>query len=306
MTPNESNSAIAKSTPPVLTGDDGYLAFIRDVKQRIQSSQIKAATRINQELLLLYWDLGEQIVEKQRRANWGDGFLEQMGKDLRAEFPEMKGFSRRNLYAMRQWFLFWEPIWRQPVAKTGSGEIAQQLVAQSEPMEFVKQLASQIPWWHNIVIIQKTDTHTEALFYVRKTIENHWSRAVLTHQIESGLYRRDGKAINNFEATLPAPQSDLAREVLKDPYCFDFLEHCQPWIAGCMLPWTRVARNSVSSSRTHRALPDIAKQNFALHQPLVRQNKADVVPAGMGTIKQTGILTGRIRPVWIEGGNQPF
>lgn len=209
MTTAELHSPITEQTPPVLTGDAGYVAFIREMKHRIQASQIKAAVRVNQELLLLYWDLGEQIVEKQREAKWGDGFLEQMSKDLRAEFPEMKGFSRRNLNDMRRWYLYWSEIWRQVVAKF--------------ECEFVQQLVAQIPWGHNLLIINKIKEHPEALFYVRKTIENHWSRAVLAHQIEGGLYQREGNAIDNFDATLPAPQSDLARETLKDPYCFDFL-----------------------------------------------------------------------------------
>lgn len=182
-----------------------YTAFIKDVKQRIQTAQIKAAVRVNQELLGLYWDMGEQIIEKQRDARWGDGFLEQMSRDLLAEFPAMKGFSRRNLELMRQWVSFWNPIGQQAVA-----QIAQQLVA-------------QIPWGHNQLIINKISDCDEAVFYVRKTIENNWSRSVLTHQIESGLYQRNGKAITNFEATLPAPHSDLARQTLKDPYNFDFL-----------------------------------------------------------------------------------
>jgi predicted nuclease of restriction endonuclease-like (RecB) superfamily len=152
-----------------LISDADYSAFIKDVKQRIQTAQIKAAVRVNQELLTLYWDLGEQIIEKQHDAQWGDGFLEQMSRDLLTEFPQLKGFSKRNLELMRQWASFWSPIGQQAVA-----QIAQQLVA-------------QIPWGHNQLIMNRTKNHDKALFYVRKTIENKWSRAVLTHQIESGL-----------------------------------------------------------------------------------------------------------------------
>jgi len=209
MTQPNSIKPIAKGDAPNLVGNEGYVAFIRDVKQRIQSSQIKAAVKVNQELLLLYWDLGERIVAKQAEANWGDGFLEQLSKDLKSEFPGMKGFSRRNLNDMRRWYLCWSSIWRQVVAKL-------------EP-QFGQQLVAQIPWGHNLLIINKIKDGDEALFYVRKTLENNWSRAVLTHQIESGLYQRDGKAITNFKQTLPAPQSDLAGQMLKDPYCFDFL-----------------------------------------------------------------------------------
>jgi predicted nuclease of restriction endonuclease-like (RecB) superfamily len=195
-----------------------YSAFMKDVKQRIQTAQIKAAVRVNQELLGLYWDLGEQIIEKQREAKWGDGFLEQMSRDLLDEFPEMKGFSFRNLKHVRQWVEFWIPIGKQLVS-----QLTKQPASQLDSVEFVRQLVAQIPWGHNILIFQKIKNHDEALFYVRKTIENNWSRAVLTHQIESGLYQRDGKAISNFESTLPAPQSDLAIQTLKDPYNFDFL-----------------------------------------------------------------------------------
>ena len=179
---------------------DDYKAFIQDIKQRIQSAQIKAAVSVNQALLHLYWDLAERIVFKQQNSTWGDGFLLQMSRDLQAEFPGMKGFSKRNLELMRQWYLFWsaEPI------------IAQQLV-------------SQIPWGHNLVIIGKIKNTDEAIFYAQKTIQNSWSRAVLTHQIESGLYQRSGKAITNFQTALPASHSDLARQTLKDPYNFDFL-----------------------------------------------------------------------------------
>jgi predicted nuclease of restriction endonuclease-like (RecB) superfamily len=177
-----------------------YKAFISDIKLRIQSAQIKAAVVLNEALLQLYWDLAERIVIKQQESAWGDDFLGQMSRDLQAEFPEMKGFSKRNLELMRQWFRFWST---EPA-------IAQQLVA-------------QIPWGHNLVIISKIKSTQEAIFYVQKTIQNNWSRAVLTHHIEGGLYQREGKAITNFQSTLPAPQSDLARQTIKDPYHFDFL-----------------------------------------------------------------------------------
>ena len=182
----------------IKTGD--YLAFIQDIKQRIQGAQIKASVAVNQALLHLYWELAERIVAKQQESAWGDGFLLQMSRDLQTEFPDMKGFSLRNLKYMRQWFQFWS------VAPA----IGQQLVA-------------QIPWGHNLVIISKIKTTEQALFYVQQTIQNNWSRVVLTHQIESGLYLREGKAVTNFKTTLPVPHSDLARQMLKDPYHFDFL-----------------------------------------------------------------------------------
>ena len=179
---------------------DDYKAFIHGIKQRVQSAQIKAAFTVNQALLQLYWDLAELMVEKQQTTAWGDGFLLQMSRDLQAEFPDMKGFSKRNLELMRQWYRFW-----------------------SEQPAIAKQLVAQIPWGHNLVIISKIKNIEEAAFYVQKTMQNNWSRVVLTHQIESNLYQRQGKAISNFQATLPTLQSDLAIETLKDPYLFDFL-----------------------------------------------------------------------------------
>lgn len=180
--------------------DKDYFAFIQDIKQRVQSSQIKAAVSINKELLHLYWDLATRIVEKQKQSAWGDGLLEQLSKDLQTEFPDMKGFSKRNLELMRQWYKFW-----------------------SEESSIAQQLVSQIPWGHNLVIVSKTKNQEEALFYVQKIIQNNWSRSVLTHQIEGGLFGCEGKALTNFKATLPKPQSDLALQTIKDPYNFDFL-----------------------------------------------------------------------------------
>lgn len=184
----------------LLKQDKDYSDFLRELKIRIQSAQIKAAVSVNRELIGLYWELAEKIVEKQKHSQWGDGLLAQMSKDLQEEFPDMRGFSLRNLKYIRQWFLFW----------FDGDAIGQQLVA-------------QIPWGQNLLIVSKSKTHEEALFYVQKTIENNWSRAVLTHQIEGNLFGREGKALTNFTASLPAPQSDLARQTLKDPYIFDFL-----------------------------------------------------------------------------------
>ena len=177
-----------------------YKEWIGSLKQRFQQAQIKAAVKVNSTLLEFYWELGADIVEKQKTAAWGSGFLKQLSKDMMTEFPDIKGFSFRNLKFIRQWYLFYK------------GE-----------EQKGKQLVSQIPWGQNISIIQKCKSLQEALFYVHNTIEYGWSRAVLTHQIESGLYAREGKAITNFETQLPKPQSDLANQLLKDPYDFEFL-----------------------------------------------------------------------------------
>jgi predicted nuclease of restriction endonuclease-like (RecB) superfamily len=186
-----------------LKKDKDYSVWLKELKNRVRLVQIKAAVKVNSELLLFYWELGQDIAEKQKNTKWGDGFLKQLSIDLSAEFPDMKGFSLRNLKYTKQWYLFYS----KEIEKN------QQAVAQ----------LIQIPWGHNIVIISKCKNPDEAFFYIQKTIQNNWSRSVLTHHIESNLFKREGKAITNFKATLPAPQSDLARETLKDPYNFDFL-----------------------------------------------------------------------------------
>lgn len=197
-----------------------YKEWLSQIKQNFQNSQIKASIQVNKALLEFYWNLGNEIIEKQKDSTWGSGFLQQLSVDLIAEFPDVKGFSYTNIKNIRQWFLFWQQL-------VGELEIqkSQQLVGELE-IENTKQLVSQIlmiPWGHNIIIIQKCKTIEEALYYVQNTIKNGISRNVLIHQIETNLYARDGKAITNFETTLPPLQSDLAKEITKDPYNFDFL-----------------------------------------------------------------------------------
>ena len=192
-----------------------YKEWINEIKQKFQRSQIKASVQVNSTLLEFYWNLGNEIVEKQKNSTWGSGFLQQLSNDLSAEFSDVKGFSYRNLKYVRQWFLFY----------TTMDTKGKQLVAQFDDKKR-KQVVSQIlmiPWGHNIAIIQKCKTIEEAIYYVQNTIKNGISRNVLIHQIETNLYARDGKAITNFEATLPPIQSDLAKEITKDPYNFDFL-----------------------------------------------------------------------------------
>lgn len=190
---------------------DEYNTWLKELKSKLKSSQIKASIKVNTVLLEFYWELGNEIVEKQKNSTWGSGFLQQLSSDLMIEFPDMKGFSYRNLRAIRQWYLFYSN-WPQLVAKL-----------EIENTKQVISLLIQIPWGHNRAIISKAKDTQEALFYVKKTIENGWSRSVLVHQIESKLYERSGKAISNFENTLPKAQSDLANELIKDPYNFDFL-----------------------------------------------------------------------------------
>jgi len=186
-----------------MASDQDYRVWIGELKSKFRQAQLTAAIKVNSTLLAFYWELGADIVAKQQHSVWGEGFLTQLSQDLMAEFPEVKGFSVRNLKYIRQWRSFYH----HPQA------IGQQAVAQ----------LCQIPWGHNIAIISKTQTQQEALYYVANTLKHGWSRSVLTHQIESRLWQREGKAMHNFAQTLPAMQSDLAQQTLKDPYVFDFL-----------------------------------------------------------------------------------
>lgn len=188
---------------------DDYRAWIENIKQKIKQSQIKASVKVNYAMLDLYWDIGRDIVIKQRTAKWGDAFLSTMSKDLKKTFPNMSGFSVQNLKSIRYWYKFYN-----------ADENGLQAVSQ---MDMIEKMVKSIPWGHNQRIVYKCQNIPEALFYVQKTMDNGWSRSVLEHQIDSGLYDRQGKAITNFSVKLPEPQSDLAAQTLKNPYNFDFL-----------------------------------------------------------------------------------
>ena len=179
-----------------------YRDFVKTLKQKVQSAQIKAARSVSTQLIELYWEIGKLIAEKQEAAGWGDAVIEKIARDLTRELGGAKGFSRRNLYRIKRWYLFY-----------------------ADQEEFVPQLVAQIPWGHNALILEKIKDRGVALWYVRKTLENNWSRNVLALQIDSRLFERQGAktGIDNFSERLPVTDSDLARESLKDPYVFDFL-----------------------------------------------------------------------------------
>ena len=177
----------------------GYAKLLADLKKRIRNARVRVAISANRELILLYWEIGRMVLKRQKEEGWGSKVIDRLAKDLKQEFPDMKGFSSRNLKYMRAF-------------------------AEAYPdRKFVQQAAAQIPWFHHCTILDKVKTHAERTWYIQQTIEYGWSRNVLVHQIEGDLYHRKGKAITNFNRTLPSPQSDLAQEVLKNPYVFDFL-----------------------------------------------------------------------------------
>ncbi len=178
---------------------DGYAALLADLKRRIRSARLRAALAVNQELVLLYWGIGRDILTRQSAEGWGSRVIDRLAADLRRDFPEMTGLSGRNLKYMRSF-------------------------AEAYPdREIVQQVVAQLPWGHNVRLVEGVKDHAQRLWYARQAVEHGWSRNVLVHQIESELFRRQGKAITNFERTLPSPQSELAQELIKDPYSFDFL-----------------------------------------------------------------------------------
>lgn len=184
---------------PSLSNDSSYKNFLLQVKQRIQQAQVRAMVTVNKELILLYREIGQSILDRQEKSNWGDKIVDQLAKDLKQEFPGMKWFSRRNLLYMRQF------------AET------------YQDKEIVQQVVSQISRSHNIRLMQKCTSAEERFWYAQQAVQHGWSRNVLLHQIELWLFERQGKAVTNFSTTLPSPQSDMAKDTLKDPYIFDFL-----------------------------------------------------------------------------------
>lgn len=177
----------------------GYAAWLTELKIRIHTAQQRATLAVNRELVLLYWQIGRDILARQAEQGWGAKVIERLAEDLRLAFPEMKGFSPRNLKYMRAF-------------------------AQAWPDEAIVQEAlAQLPWYHHLALLDKLPNPETRRWYAAKAIEHNWSRNILVMQIETRLLERNGQAVSNFPMTLPKPQSDLARESLKDPYRFDFL-----------------------------------------------------------------------------------
>lgn len=180
-----------------------YRDLLASLKTQIRTARVRAALAVNRELVLLYWRVGKEILTRQQQEGWGTRVIERLAIDLRAEFSDMQGLSPRNLKYMRSFAEAWpdEVIVQAPLA--------------------------QLSWYHNLALLEKVKDPVQRLWYAEQTVRNGWSRNVLVMQIESGLYRRQGHAVTNFHATLPEPESDLAQQLLKDPYTFDFLTLAQ-------------------------------------------------------------------------------
>lgn len=196
---SDKTDSSVKGQSASLSVPSDYVELLESLRKQIRLARLKAGLAVNRELILLYWQIGREILSRQTAEGWGAKVIDRLAQDLRTAFPEMKGFSPRNLKYMRAF-----------------------AEAHSDG-EFVQAVLAQITWYHNITLLDKVKDPGERMWYIRQTIDNGWSRNILVMQIESDLYGRQGKAVNNFAQTLPPMQSDLAQQLLKDPYCFDFL-----------------------------------------------------------------------------------
>lgn len=232
-----------KNKPELVTSQDvnldsEYVQWIHEIKQRFRNSQIKAAVKVNSEQLLFNWQLGRDLVVRKAEEKWGTGIVNQVSLDLQAEFPETKGFSARNLWFMKQWYAFYAT---NPEFKGLISNVENQINVRNEKLnqvgseiqeEKLNQLDSElmfpaifafVPWKHHVLIMQKSKSVEEALFYVQKTVEGNLSRNTLDNIIRADLYHTSGNAVTNFTEKLPAIQGDLAQEILKSNYDLGFI-----------------------------------------------------------------------------------
>jgi predicted nuclease of restriction endonuclease-like (RecB) superfamily len=220
-----------------------YIKWISHLKSKVYSAQIKASVVLNKELIIFYWELGELITIRLEQSDWGDKVLENVSKDLRNEFPEMKGFSITNLKYIKFFYKYFSVqnleqiksinLFSHQLGDSNQFNDNEGVIISHQPGDqnkineldlFIKSYVAQIPWRHIVEIITKVKDFNEVLFYILKTKENNWSRDVLSLQLKTDLFKRNGSSITNFSNTLPEPFSDLAKQTLKDPYVFDFLQ----------------------------------------------------------------------------------
>lgn len=196
--------------------EEDYKDWLIALKQKIGRAQLKVAVAANTALLQFYWELGKDIAEKLESGLWGTKLIENLASDLKKELPSVKGFSRTNLYYIKQFYeIFSSERYQQYFVPQSGGQIA---------VSIVPHFGGQLPWGHIKVLLSKTKTPEQTEFYLQQTLVNNWNRDILGFQIKNNLYGRKGKAITNFHNTLPEPQSQLAQETIKDPYVFDFLD----------------------------------------------------------------------------------
>lgn len=204
-----------------MSADKEYISWLSEVKQRFRSSQAKTMVRVNTAMLEFYWSIGRDLVAMHIEEKWGKGIVKQFALDMRNEFPNETGFSDSNVKYMRRWYGFYNQYFKCScqLGEQMATSIGHQLGDQLE----MPKLFGQVPWRHHIEIFTKSSSVEEALFYINKTIEGNWSRSMLEDNIEHKLYSHSAKALTNFSENLPIIQGQLAQEMLKDPYSFDFL-----------------------------------------------------------------------------------
>lgn len=205
-----------------MLADKEYVEWVADVKHRYRQSQIRASVRVNTTMLEFYWSVGRDLVRMRAEERWGTGVVKQFALDMRQAFPNETGFSYTNVKYMKQWYSFYSvrvEKGQRLIGLIDEKEKSQRLVGQLE----MPELFGRVPWGHHIDIVSRCETIDEALFYIKNDIDGGWSRPVLNVQIDGKLFKVQGSAVTNFDTTLPVPQSQLAKEILKDPYNFDFL-----------------------------------------------------------------------------------
>lgn len=218
-----------------------YGELLTQIKTRIREAQVKATLSANAEMIQMYWDIGWMIHERQQQKGWGARVIPQLSQDIRNELPKVKGFSERNIKRMLRFYREYpnlsglkmnpvsQAVAQTPASKNLSKSIVPQAVAQFHRSENLQSLVEKIPWGHHILLMGKIKDLDIRFWYMAQTIEQGWSRNILTIMIEGQAYDRQGTAVNNFEDRLPDTQSDLARQSLKDPYIFDFLTLTEPF-----------------------------------------------------------------------------
>ena len=202
--------------------DSDYAQWLNEIKSRYRSAQIIAAVKVNAEQLLFNWQLGRDLVTRKAEEQWGSGVVEQLSMDLQAAFPESKGFSTTNLWYMKQWYEFYSTQDALEKLHQLGGEISESQIVPSNGAKF-PVIFSFVPWRHHIEILSKCKSIDEALFYVKMTIKEGWSRNALMNCIKGHYYENHGGAITNFADKLPSPQSELAQAITKDTYDFGFI-----------------------------------------------------------------------------------
>lgn len=193
------DEVIIPVAPIISEMSDTYLSFIDNIKNEIKKQRLSVVLSANASMICLYWNIGKAILNKQAEEGWGSKVIDRISKDINDAFPDMSGFSPRNIKYMRKFAEVWNDY------------------------EIMQRTAAQIPWRSNILLMDKLSNQDERVWYAQKALENGWSRDVLALQIESRLIERSGKSVNNFPIALPPADSDMADQIFKDPYLFDFL-----------------------------------------------------------------------------------